>query len=167
LDNVDALLETKTSVVKIMQATNLTRVTIVSRRSELGLPGSASHMPDSVRARILELAATITPDRIAVEVNVDPAKVWRFMKARGLVDSGPNRGPIDPQMLQFAAELLADKASYAEASRSTGIDEKTLARHFPDAGADRDFRVVQAAIVRSPGLRNLHLEIMGGTHAAA
>ena len=66
--------------------------------------------------------------RVARETGVSTRTVSRdTFDLRG--NHGVNR--VDPSLLARAKELLDEKSGYSEASATTGLDKKTLNRHFP------------------------------------
>lgn len=156
---VDALLHARTPVAEIIRKTGVTRPTITERRRELGLPDVRRVMAPDTQEQILALAADHAPADIARQLGEDPVNVRRFLTRRGVIETNPAYGPVDPALLEQAAALLADETPYAEVARTTGIDVGTLRARFPGHSRTRDNRALMAWINMTPEVQALHREI--------
>lgn len=81
-------------------------------------------------------------------------------KAEGTYVAPARKNAVTPEADAFALYLLQDGATYREAAKSAGIDQKQLAKRHPEyANNRREFDSVMASIKHKPKLLELHREI--------
>jgi len=78
----------------------------------------------------------LSAPQIAERVGCTPRTVTRWRRQEGLTRVIPATAgaPATPERLEQARRLLDDGASYQEVSRTLGMHERTLMRHFPGRG---------------------------------
>jgi hypothetical protein len=78
---------------------------------------------------------THTPEEIADMIGCKPESVRQRARRKGLPLQPRPRQQTSEEWrarLDVAHQLLKERSGYREAALSTGIDQHTLARHFPD-----------------------------------
>ncbi|WP_157831597.1 hypothetical protein [Microbacterium hominis] len=170
LDSVrEAIQDGSATLSEIAERTGVSRATVSSVRDELRIVVTRERITPNQRAAAVELAKTTgpgaNPAEIAAQVDAKPGAIRKLLLKEGLISPGVSRAPISPERLAMAKAHLDDGASYREVARTTGIGIKTLIRHFPDMGADRDNRALLGWINGRPELRELYAELNKGLPA--
>lgn len=156
---------------EIAERTGVSRKTVSAIRDEMGIPAQLQRITPAQRAAAIALAsasiAAPDPAEIAVQVGAKPVAVRRILIKEGIIVPATTRRPAGAERLALAQMHLEDGASYREVSRTTGIGVKTLIRHFPDMGSDRDNRALLAWINARADIRELYVELNRGLRAVA
>lgn len=156
---IDRLLASRKNAREVADATGASLAVVRERRRGLGIADELPRTDPHLVREVIRLAGDTERPEISARTGIRPDRVRRILVAAGVHTPAAEQPRATAEQIAQAALLLADKATYAEVSRTVGLSVRQLKGLFPGHTRPSENRALIAWLSANPEIRKLYDEI--------